>query len=431
MLINVIGAGLAGSECALQLAKCGIKVRLFEMKPARMSPAHSNADFAELVCSNSLKSNDVNTAGGLLKQELRLLGSELIDCADKTAVAAGGALAVDRGLFAHCVTEKIKNNPNIEVKTETVERVEAEGITVVATGPLTDDSLFPAIKRLCGDEGFLHFFDAAAPIVEKDSIDFDCAFISDRYGKGTSDYVNCPLSKEEFAVFHSELINAETAKVKDFEQNKIFEGCMPLEVMAKRGADTIRFGPFKPVGLTDPKTERRPWAVLQLRKENEFGSLYNLVGCQTHLTFPEQRRVFRLIPALKNAEFLRYGVMHKNTYINSPALLNGDFSLKSSPNVYFAGQVSGVEGYTESIASGLTAALSVLNRLKGLQPVDFGCDTMIGALAKYISTASGNFQPMNANFGILDDLDTLERDKAKRKQLMAERSLKQIGKLKF
>jgi len=423
--VNVIGAGLAGSECALQLARRGIKVKLFDMKPEKMSAAHSDTNFAELVCSNSLKSNDISTAGGLLKQELRALGSELIDCADKTSVPAGGALAVDRKLFALCVTEKIKSNPNIDIVNETVSKIPS-GVTVIATGPLTDESLFHEIKRLCGNEKFLYFFDAAAPIVDRNSIDFNLAFISDRYDKGTGDYINCPLNKEEFEIFHSELVKAQTAKLKDFEESKIFEGCMPLEVMAKRGTDTIRFGPFKPVGLTDPKTGKRPYAVLQLRKENNFGSLYNLVGCQTNLTFPEQKRVFGLIPALKNAEFLRYGVMHKNTYINSPALLSEGFSLRSEPDMYFAGQISGVEGYVESIASGLVVALSVLNRAKGLQPDDFASETMTGALAKYISSPSVNFQPMNANFGILPPLETHERDKAKRKQLLAERALKQI-----
>jgi len=422
-MINVVGAGLAGSECALQLAKHGVKVRLFDMKPAKMPPAHSDENFAELVCSNSLKSNDVNSAAGLLKQELRLLGSELIDCADKTSVPAGGALAVDRKLFAECVTEKIRRNPNIEVITKTV--TAAEGATVIATGPLTDESLLPEIQRLCGKE-FLHFYDAAAPVISCDSVDFNNAFICDRYGKGTDDYANCPLTKEEFEIFRRELVNAQTAKVKDFERDKIFESCMPLEVMAQRGADTIRFGPFKPVGLTDPKTGKRPYAVLQLRKEDNYGALYNLVGCQTHLTFPEQRRVFGLVPALKNAEFLRYGVMHKNIYLNSPEVLNADFSLRSNQNVYFAGQISGVEGYAESIASGLTAALSVLMRLKGKQPADFTGKTMLGALAKYISSASGDFRPMNANFGILDGLETHERDKTKRKLLMAERALETI-----
>lgn len=423
MKINVIGAGLAGCECALQIADRGFEVNLYEMKPLKKSPAHTNDLFAELVCSNSLKSNDIGTAGGLIKEELRILGSHVIECADQTAVPAGGALAVDRELFAQKVTEKVKNNKNIKVINKICDKIFEGEINVIATGPLTDEAFLGEIARLCKNE-FLHFFDAAAPIVTFDSIDMNEVFVSSRYDKGTDDYLNCPMNKEQFEAFWHELVNAETAHVKDFEDDKVFEGCMPVEVMAKRGTDTIRFGPLKPVGLTDPKTGKRPWAVLQLRKENNYNTMYNLVGFQTHLTFPEQRRVFSMIPALKNAEFVRYGVMHKNTYINSPDLLDKNFALTDNQNVYFAGQISGVEGYVESVASGLVAGLSVVNKLQGKPQIDFTNRTIVGSLANYISSANGKyFQPMNANFGILEGLDFNERDKRKKKQLLAERSL--------
>ncbi|MBR2302903.1 MAG: methylenetetrahydrofolate--tRNA-(uracil(54)-C(5))-methyltransferase (FADH(2)-oxidizing) TrmFO [Clostridia bacterium] len=431
MKIDVIGAGLAGCECAMQIADRGFEVNLIEMKPIKKSPAHHVDTFAELVCSNSLKSNDVNTAGGLLKEELRILGSHVIECADKTRVPAGGALAVDRDLFSQAVTEKIKSYKNITVINKIAEKAEGD-ITVFASGPLTDEALIGEISRLCKND-FLHFFDAAAPIITYDSIDFESAFISSRYDKGTDDYINCPMNKEEFEAFWNELVKAETAHVKDFEENMVFEGCMPIEVMAKRGMDTIRFGPLKPVGLVDPRTGRRPWAVLQLRKENNYNTMYNLVGFQTHLTWPEQRRVFCLIPALKNAEFVRYGVMHKNTYINSPDLLDKNFAMVDNQNIYFAGQISGVEGYVESIASGLVAGLSIVNKLQGKPQLDFSTQTITGALAQYISSANGkHFQPMNANFGILDGLDYNERDKQKKKQALASRSvdkMKQIATL--
>ncbi|MBR2029520.1 MAG: methylenetetrahydrofolate--tRNA-(uracil(54)-C(5))-methyltransferase (FADH(2)-oxidizing) TrmFO [Clostridia bacterium] len=431
MKIDVIGAGLAGCECAMQIADRGFEVNLIEMKPIKKSPAHHVDTFAELVCSNSLKSNDVNTAGGLLKEELRILGSHVIECADKTRVPAGGALAVDRDLFSQAVTEKIKSYKNITVINKIAEKAEGD-ITVFASGPLTDEALIGEISRLCKND-FLHFFDAAAPIITYDSIDFESAFISSRYDKGTDDYINCPMNKEEFEAFWNELVKAETAHVKDFEENMVFEGCMPIEVMAKRGMDTIRFGPLKPVGLVDPRTGRRPWAVLQLRKENNYNTMYNLVGFQTHLTWPEQRRVFCMIPALKNAEFVRYGVMHKNTYINSPDLLDKNFAMVDNQNIYFAGQISGVEGYVESVASGLVAGLSIVNKLQGKPQLDFSTQTITGALAQYISSANGkHFQPMNANFGILDGLDYNERDKQKKKQALASRSvdkMKQIATL--
>jgi len=425
MRIDVIGAGLAGCECAMQIADRGFEVNLIEMKPVKKSPAHHSDTFAELVCSNSLKSNDVNTAGGLLKEELRILGSHVIECADKTRVPAGGALAVDRDLFSQAVTEKVKSYKNINIINKLA--VKAEGdITVFATGPLTDEALIGEISRLCKND-FLHFFDAAAPIITYDSIDFDSAFISSRYDKGTDDYINCPMNKEEFEAFWRELVNAETAHVKDFEENMVFEGCMPVEVMAKRGMDTIRFGPLKPVGLIDPRTGRRPWAVLQLRKENNYNTMYNLVGFQTHLTWPEQRRVFCMIPALKNAEFVRYGVMHKNTYINSPDLLDKNFALIDNQNIYFAGQISGVEGYVESIASGLVAGLSIVNKLQNKPQLDFSTQTITGGLAQYISSANGKyFQPMNANFGILDELGYHERDKKKKKECLALRSVEKM-----
>lgn len=425
MKIDVIGAGLAGCECAMQIADRGFEVNLIEMKPVKKSPAHHVDTFAELVCSNSLKSNDVNTAGGLLKEELRILGSHVIECADKTRVPAGGALAVDRDLFSQAVTDKIKSYKNITVVNKIAEKAEGD-ITVFASGPLTDEALIGEISRLCKND-FLHFFDAAAPIITYDSIDFESAFISSRYDKGTDDYINCPMNKEEFEAFWNELVKAETAHVKDFEENMVFEGCMPIEVMAKRGMDTIRFGPLKPVGLVDPRTGKRPWAVLQLRKENNYNTMYNLVGFQTHLTWPEQRRVFCMIPALKNAEFVRYGVMHKNTYINSPDLLDKNFAMVDNQNIYFAGQISGVEGYVESIASGLVAGLSIVNKLQGKPQLDYSTQTITGALAQYISSANGKyFQPMNANFGILDGLDYHERDKQKKKQALASRSVEKM-----
>lgn len=422
--VHVIGGGLAGCEAAYQLAKAGVPVILYDMKPQKRSPAHHSDFFCELVCSNSLKSNEVTSACGLLKAELRCLDSLVIACADRTRVPAGGALAVDRDLFAEEVTRAICENPLITIKHEVVS-ILPEGICIVATGPLTDDALIPEIAKLCGTE-FLHFFDAAAPIVTRDSIDFDSAFQSSRYGKGTDDYVNCPMTKEEYLAFRQALITAKTAEVKDFDKKDIFEGCMPIEVMAQRGEDTARFGPLKPVGLTDPHTGKRPYAVLQLRKENKEEDLFNLVGFQTHLTFGEQKRVFSMIPALRNAEFVRYGVMHRNTYLNAPRVLNANFQVKQHPDVFFAGQITGVEGYVESIASGLYAARSVLAYRKGEKMPELSNDCMIGALAKHVSCENENYQPMNANFGILAALEHPDRDKAKKKEQYAARALQYL-----
>ncbi len=423
MKVTVIGGGLAGCEAALQLANSGVKVWLVECKPIVMSPAHQSENLAEIVCSNSFKSNDINTASGLLKEELRRLDCKLIAVADSCAVNAGGALAVDREKFSQAVTKLISSHPNITIKQEEAEGF-YEGVNIVATGPLTSDKFLKVLKKHSGD--LLYFFDAAAPIIAADSIDIEKAFISDRYQKGTGDYINCPLSEEEFFAFWQQLINAKTAVVKDFEKNAIFEGCMPIEVMASRGKDTIRFGPLKPVGLIDPKTGKRPYAVVQLRKENAKGDMYNLVGFQTHLTFGEQQRVFRLIPALKDAEFLRYGVMHKNIFINSANLLDNAFALKSDKNIYFAGQITGVEGYVESIASGLVTALNCFRRQKNLTDVHLGDNTIIGCLSRYITTPNEYFQPMNANFGLLPPLTENIRDKKQKKEMYANRSLKEI-----
>lgn len=425
--ITIYGAGLAGAETALQLADMGFKVTLVDCKPQKMSPAHSSTDFAEIVCSNSFKSKELTSAGGLFKAELKILGCKLLKVAEANSVGAGGALAVDREKFSKQVSQMLLNHPNISVKCYEAEDFAPEGITVVATGPLTTTKLADRIKKACGE--FLYFFDAAAPVVSAESIDMENAFCDDRYQKGAGDYINCPLDKEQFEVFHAELINAQTAEVKDFEKNAIFEGCMPIEVMAKRGIDTIRFGPLKPVGLIDPKTNKRPYAVVQLRKETSIGDMYNLVGFQTHLTFAEQKRVFGLIPALKNAEFLRYGVMHKNIFIDSPKLLNSDFSLKTNPKVYFAGQILGVEGYVESIASGLVVALNIFRSQKNLTKMDFGSYTILGNLMRYVVAQNENFQPMNANFGLLPLLETNIRDKKAKKQAYADRSLEEISNL--
>lgn len=422
--ITIYGAGLAGSEAALQLADMGFEVTLVDCKPNKMSPAHSNPHFAEIVCSNSFKSKEITSAGGLFKAELKVLGCKLLKIAEANSVGAGGALAVDREKFSEQVSQMLFEHPNITVKCFEAEDFAPEGITVIATGPLTTPKLAEKIKRECGD--FLYFFDAAAPVVSADSIDMTNAFCDDRYQKGNGDYINCPLSKEQFESFRTELINAKTAQIKDFEKNAIFEGCMPIEVMAKRGVDTIRFGPLKPVGLIDPKTNKRPYAVVQLRKERAIGDMYNLVGFQTHLTFSEQKRVFGMIPALKNAEFLRYGVMHKNIFIDSPKLLNPDFSLKNNQNVYFAGQIIGVEGYVESIATGLVVALNILRTQKNLTKIDFGSYTILGNLMRYVVTSNENFQPMNANFGLLPSLETNIRDKKAKKQAYADRSLDEM-----
>ncbi len=426
MTVNVIGAGLAGCEAAWQIASRGVKVNLFEMKPSKFSPAHKSENFAELVCSNSLKAERISSAAGLLKEEMRLLGSLLMQCADVCKVPAGGALAVDREKFSALVTEKIRSNPLINVVEGEVSTLPADELTVVATGPLTSDALAAEISNLCG--GSLSFFDAAAPIITAESLDMEHAFLASRYDKGDDNaYVNCPLSKEEYEAFYRELISAERAPVHDVDvQNpKVYEGCMPVEVMAQRGEDTLRFGPMKPVGLRDPKTGRRPWAVLQLRMENADGTLYNMVGFQTNLKFSEQKRVFGMIPALKNADFMRYGVMHRNTFINSPQVLNADFSLRSNPKLFFAGQITGVEGYMESAASGIMAGMNAVRRLRGESTLVLPRETMIGALSRYISEGGQNeFQPMGANFGILPALEEHIRDKKIRYEALANRSIK-------
>ncbi|MBO4330975.1 MAG: methylenetetrahydrofolate--tRNA-(uracil(54)-C(5))-methyltransferase (FADH(2)-oxidizing) TrmFO, partial [Oscillospiraceae bacterium] len=401
----VIGAGLAGCEAAWQLAERGVKVRLTEMKPLRMTPAHSSPAFAELVCSNSLRSAELTNAAGLLKEEMRRLGSLIIRSADKNRIEAGSALAVDRNGFADTVTEAIRTHENIEVISAEADSI-PDGTVIIATGPLTSDALADGLSVLFGSVGRLHFFDAAAPIVTKDSIDMDRAFFASRYDKGTADYINCPMTKEEYLAFRCELAGAEEAHVHGFEDSAVFEGCMPVEVMARRGEDTLRYGPLKPRGITDPRTGREPYAVVQLRRDNREGTLYNIVGFQTHLTFGEQKRVFSMIPSLENAEFVRFGVMHRNTYLDSPKLLDCRYRLRSDPRIRFAGQMTGVEGYVESAASGLLCGLQTARELLGKEPFDFTRKTAIGALAAYISDESiTDFQPMNINFGIIEPLD--------------------------
>lgn len=422
--VTVIGAGLAGCEAAYTLSRLGIKVDLIEMKPERKSPAHKSDDFAELVCSNSLKASRVDSAAGLLKEEMRRLGSICLTAAANASVAAGGALAVDRDIFSHFITEKIKSDPNINIINKVVTEIPKDGVTIIATGPLTDGGLAEEIAQLTGSEN-LSFFDAAAPIVTKESIDFSVAFSASRYGKGGDDYINCPMNKEEYTEFYNALINAESAVLNDFDKPiTVYEGCMPVEILAKRGEDSIRFGPLKPVGLTDPRTGHRPWAVVQLRRENAEGSLYNLVGFQTNLKFPEQKRVFSMIPGLKNAEFMRYGVMHRNSFINSPKLLAKDLSLKADKNIFFAGQLSGVEGYMESAASGIVAGINAAARIIGKDPLVLPQFSMIGALLGYITDPTvEKFQPMGANFGILPALDVKIRDKRERYMALSNRSL--------
>lgn len=422
--ITVIGAGLAGCESAIKIASLGVAVDLYEMKPEKRTPAHRSTLFAELVCSNSLKAKRLDSAAGLLKEEMRRLGSVCIDSALKCQVPAGGALAVDREIFSQYIDSAVKNNPNITVHNKCIESVPKEGIVVIATGPLTDGALALDIERLVGNES-LNFYDAAAPIVTADSIDMNIAFRASRYGKGTDDYINCPFSREEYLAFHSALIEAEQAKVNEFDKPfKVYEGCMPIEVLAKRGEDSIRFGPMKPVGLTNPATGHRPWAVVQLRSENANGSMYNLVGFQTNLKFPEQKRVFSMIPGLKNAEFVRYGVMHRNSFINSPQVLAGNLSLKTNPNIFFAGQISGVEGYMESAASGILCGINAVRYLKNEEPLILPNYTMLGALCAYITDNTvTDFQPMGANFGVLPPLDVKIRDKKERYAALAERSI--------
>ncbi len=425
----VIGGGFAGVECAAQLAKRGISVDLFEMKPVRFSPAHKSEKLCELVCSNSFKAIRTQSAAGLLKAEMKMLGSVCVECAEKSAVPAGGALAVDRDVFAALVTDVTENNPNINViRQEITEIPDGYDAVVIAAGPLVSDALAESIKKLTGNE-FLSFFDAAAPVIEADSVDMESAFYQSRYDRGgEDDYINCPMNKEEYEAFYEALVNAEIAELHEFDKKHVYEGCMPIEIMAKRGADTIRFGPLKPVGLRDPKTGHRPWAVLQLRKENKDGTMYNLVGFQTNLKFPEQKRVFSMIPALKNAEFVRYGVMHRNTFIDSPRLLNGDFSMKKYPNIFFAGQITGVEGYMESAAAGIMAGINAARRIFGKETIILPPENMIGALSRYISDEYvSNFQPMGASFGLLPALEEKIRDKKERYGALADRSLAMLG----
>ncbi len=426
--VNIIGAGLAGSEAAWQAAKLGAHVRLFEMKPEKFTPAHHNEGFAELVCSNSLRSDCTSNAVGLLKEELRRMGSLIMEAADATRVPAGSALAVDREKFSAYVTEKIRSHPDIEVISKEMTCPE-EGITVIASGPLTSDALARYISETLGCRG-LHFFDAAAPIVDFESIDMETAFFASRYDKGDPDYINCPMTREQYDAFYEALVSAREAELKDFDRESqkdltVFEGCMPVEVMAKRGHDTLLFGPLKPVGLVDPRTGEESYAVVQLRKENVEGTMFNLVGFQTHLAFEEQRRVFRMIPGLENAQFLRYGVMHRNTFLNSPGVLNERYQLQKKPELYFAGQMTGVEGYVESAGSGFVAGVNAALAALGKDPLVFPETTMIGAMAAYVSRGStGKFQPMNANFGIIEPLGyKVKGGKTAKNEALAARSL--------
>ena len=443
--ITIIGGGLAGCEAAYQIAKRGIKVKLYEMKPIKFTPAHSNKNLAEVVCSNSFKSNLHTNACGLLKEELRYLDSLLIRIADETQVPAGQALAVDREVFAQRVTEEIEKNPLIEIIHEEItdiQKISENGIVIIATGPLTSNGLAEDISKITGQDK-LYFYDAAAPIVTKDSINFDIAFYGNRYeqekGKYETEedwkkrlkdqdasYINLPMNKEEYEVFVDELVNAEIVTLHDFEKREIFEGCMPVEIMANRGKDTLRFGPLKPVGFDDPRTGRRPYAVVQLRQDNKEGNIYNIVGFQTNLKFGEQKRVFSMIPGIENAEFIKYGVMHRNTYINSTNLLDNTYNMKSNKNIFFAGQITGVEGYVESISSGLVSAINACAMLKDEEKTIFPNITMIGALAKYISTENEKFQPMNANFGILPELEVKIRDKKEKYATLADRALETL-----
>ena len=423
MNVTVIGAGLAGSECAWQLAQRGIQVELHEMKPEKMTPAHTTEYFAELCCSNSLRGAGLENAVGLLKEELRRLDSLILQCADATRVEAGGALAVDRHGFARLVTEKVRSHPNITVIPGEVTEVPA-GEVVIASGPLTSDALAEKLQSLLGEHSDLHFFDAAAPLVSAESVDMDYAWMGSRYDKGTDDYVNCPMNQEEYDAFWQELTHAQEAEVHGFEDNMVFEGCMPVEVMARRGHDTLLYGPMKSRGLDDPRTGRWPYAVVQLRRDNAEGTVYNLVGFQTHLKFPEQRRVFSMIPALHNAEFLRYGVMHRNTFLDSPRLLDRYYRLKKEPRIAFAGQMTGVEGYVESAASGFLVGVETARRLKGQPPADFPREMAIGALALYISNESvTQFQPMNINFGIIPPLDHFVKGKRAKNAEISQRAL--------
>lgn len=424
MKVKVIGAGLAGCEAAWQLAKRGVEVELTEMKPRKRTPAHIADGFAELVCSNSFRGDELSNAVGLLKEEMRRMGSLIMECADEHKVPAGGALAVDRTAFSEAVTEKIRNHPLITVIEEELTEI-PEGRVIIATGPLTSDALAEKLAKLDESGTPLNFYDAAAPIVTFESIDMDSAYFASRYGKGTADYINCPMNEEEYKAFRAELVTAKEAEMHGFDDGGVFEGCMPIEVMARRGEDTMRFGPMKPVGLEDPKTGKEPYAVVQLRRDNAEGTIYNIVGFQTHLKFPEQKRVFSMIPALKNADFVRYGVMHRNTYLNSPKLLDRYYRLKSNIDISFAGQMTGVEGYVESAASGMLVGIETAREVLGLEPVDFPAQTAIGALALYISggAVTGNFQPMNVNFGIIEPLGYKVKGKRNKNLEISARSL--------
>ena len=429
--IHIIGGGLAGCEAAYQIAKRGNQVILWDMKPQKYSPAHHSQDLAEIVCSNSLKSNLLTNACGLLKEELRMLNSLLIRIADKVAVPAGQALAVDRENFAREVTKALEQEEKIEIRREEIgsqihlRDLLQKGFVILATGPLTSETLSQEIQEITGQEE-LHFFDAAAPIVQKETIDETIAFWGDRYGKGESSYLNLPMNQEEYEKFWKELVEAEVATLHTFEKREIFEGCMPIEIMAKRGVDTLRFGPLKPVGFTDHRTGKRPYAIVQLRQDNQAGNLFNLVGFQTNLKWEEQKRVFGMIPGLANAEFVKYGVMHRNTYLNSSKLLDATYCFRQNPQLYFAGQITGVEGYVESIASGMVAGINVAQKLAEKAPVIFSKETMIGTLSQYISTEQENFQPMNANFGILPELEEKIRDKKIRYQKLSDRAISKL-----
>lgn len=443
--ITIIGGGLAGSEAAYQIAKRGIKVKLYEMKPDKFTEAHSNKNLAEIVCSNSFKSNLHTNACGLLKEELRKLDSLLIKIADETQIPAGQALAVDRELFSQKVTEELEKNPLIEIihqEVTEIEKIAEKGIVIIATGPLTSEGLSKEISKITGEDK-LHFYDAAAPIVTKESIDFNIAFFGNRYEqekgkdetiddwkeriqKQEASYINLPMNKDEYEKFVEELVNAEVVTLHEFEKREIFEGCMPVEVMAKRGKDTLRYGPLKPVGFDDPRTGKRPYAVIQLRQDNELGTIYNIVGFQTNLKYGEQKRVFGMIPGLQNAEFVKYGVMHRNTYINSTKLLDNTYNFKDNKNIYFAGQITGVEGYVESISSGMVSALNVVAQIKNENRIEFSNLTMIGALAKYISTPNDKFQPMNANFGIVPELPKRIKDKKIKYGMLADRAIENL-----
>lgn len=431
MSIKVIGAGLAGCEASWQIAQAGIEVELYEMKPVKFSPAHQSPDFAELICSNSLKAERVESAAGLLKEEMRRFGSLLMQCADSCRVPAGGALAVDRDAFSAQATRMIENHERIHIHHDEITDVPMDGITVIATGPLTSDALASQIYQLCG--GSLSFFDAAAPIITAESLNRDRIFAASRYDKGgDDDYLNCPMNKEEYERFYDALIHAERAPIRDFDaaDPKVYEGCMPVEVMAQRGMDTLRFGPLKPVGLRDPNTGHRPWAVVQLRREDKQGMLLNLVGFQTNLKFGEQKRVFGMIPGLENAEFTRYGVMHRNTFLNSPRVLDSDYSVRTNPNLFFAGQITGVEGYMESASSGIMAGINAVRRLNGQETLTLPETTMIGALSRYVALGGeSDFQPMGANFGVMPPLEPHVRDKKERYAAFSARALEAIDRI--